>query len=186
MDSLGRLAAELPAPERTLRRAAAEGLIHGERTSPRRFKITLREEIYLRGHWPLLRMLRTTLRTEPNVRLAVLFGSAAAGGDREDSDLDVLVILGDASIGRLADLAGRLSHRLGRDVQLVRLDDARQSPVLMADILEQGRVLIDRDGRWPALYAVATRWRRRARREERALPEAMDEAGWDRIGEAAL
>lgn len=186
MDSLGRLAAELPVPERTLRRAAAEGLIHGERTSPRRFKITLREEIYLRDHWPLLRMLRTALRTEPNVRLAVLFGSVATGGDLEDSDIDVLVILGDASIGRLADLSGRLSDRLGRDVQLVRLDDAERSPVLMGDILEQGRVLVDRDGRWPALRAAATRWRRRARREERTSPEAMDQPRLDRIDEAAL
>ena len=30
-------------------------------------------------HWPLLRELRDALRTEPNVRLTILFGSQAAG-----------------------------------------------------------------------------------------------------------
>ena len=85
MNSLRRVAAELSIPERTLRRAASEGLVRGERVSPRRFQITLREEAYLRTHWVLLRGLRAALRTEPNVRLAVLFGSTATGGDDERS-----------------------------------------------------------------------------------------------------
>ena len=96
-------------------------------------------------------MLRAALRTEPNVRLAVLFGSMAKGDDHEDSDIDVLVVLDNPSIGRLMALAERLSRRLGRDVQLVRLADAEDSPVLMVDVIEQGRVLIDREGGWPGL-----------------------------------
>lgn len=164
MDSLRRLASELGIPERTLRRVAGEGLIHGQRTSPRRFRTTLREEAYLRSHWPLLSDLRSALRTEPSVRLAVLFGSAADGSDIERSDLDVLISLRDDSVSRVADLAGRLSDHTGRDVQLVRLNDAESSPPLMADVLERGRVLADREEAWPALRSQASRWRRRASR----------------------
>lgn len=175
MDSLRRLASELSIPERTLRRAASEGLICGERVSPRRFRTTLREEMYLRSHWPLLRTLRSALRTEPNVRLAVLYGSVATGGDSERSDVDVLVVLADESVGRLADLAGRLSARTGRDVQPVRLVDAEGSPPLMSDVLERGRVLVDREGRWPDLQAQTERWRRLSGRRERAEIETMDD-----------
>jgi predicted nucleotidyltransferase len=168
MDSLRQAAAELSIPERTLKRAAAEGLIRGERTSPRRFRVTFREEAYLRSHWGLLHMLRAALRTEPNVRLAVLFGSTAKGDDCEGSDIDVLVVLSDPSIGRLVGLTGRLSGRLGRYVQLVRLADAESAPVLMADVIEQGRVLVDREDHWPDLLEAAEKWRRLARRAENA------------------
>ncbi len=180
MESLRRLASELAIPERTLRRAANEGLIRGTRVSPRRFRTTLREEMYLRSHWPLLRTLRSALRTEPNVRLAVLFGSLATGGDRERSDVDVLVVLADEAVGRLADLAERLSSRTGRDVQPVRLVDAEGSPPLMSDVLEQGRVLVDREARWLDLRAQTERWRRLADREERAPVETMDDLLPDR------
>lgn len=60
MQSLRRLAGELSIP-RTLRRAAAEGLVRGERVSRRRFQITLQEAEYLRTHWVLLRGLRAAL-----------------------------------------------------------------------------------------------------------------------------
>lgn len=174
MDSLRRLAVELAVPERTLRRAASEGLIHGVRTSPRRFRTTLGEEMYLRNHWTLLRDLRSALRTEPNVRLAVLFGSTSTGADRAESDVDVLVVLDDPSVSRLAELAERLSRRLGREIQLVRLHDAESSFVLMADVLEHGRVLVDRDRRWPELLAAAGRWQRMARRDQRSLTDSME------------
>lgn len=49
-DSIRSLARHLDVPERTLRRAASEGLVHGQRTSPRRFQTSLREEAYLRRH----------------------------------------------------------------------------------------------------------------------------------------
>lgn len=170
MDSLRRLAAVLDIPERTLRRAADEGLVHGERTSPRRFRTTLREEDYLRRYWPLLRELRGALRTEPSVRLAVLFGSVARGEAHARSDIDLLVdMVGD--VARVADVSGRLSRRMGRTVELVRLVDARRSPLLMAAALEYGRVLVDRERVWPTLQREAARWRRRAQREEFALED---------------
>jgi predicted nucleotidyltransferase len=171
--SLRTLAHHLDIPERTLRRAAAEGLVRGRRTSARRYETSLREEAYLRRHWPQLRELRDALRTEPNVRLAVLFGSQATGRASERSDVDLLVTLADPGAGRVAQLTGRLERRLGRDVQIVRLDDAKRSPSLMADALEVGRVLVDRDGRWPELTARVGMWRRRAKTDDVPLEQAM-------------
>ena len=101
-DSLRTLARHLDVPERTLRRAAGEGLVRGRRTSARRYETSLREEAYLRRQWPLLRDLRDALRTEPNVRLAVLFGSQATGHATGRSDVDVLVALTDPSAARVA------------------------------------------------------------------------------------
>ncbi len=157
MESLRRVASELAIPERTLRRAASEGLVRGERVSPRRFRITFREEAYLRSHWELLRALRAALRTEPNVRLAVLFGSTATGSDDEHSDVDLLMVLHDPGVGRLAELAERLSRRIGRDMQLVRLSEAQGSPVLMVDVVDRGRVLVDRDDLWSGLEESVAR-----------------------------
>jgi predicted nucleotidyltransferase len=171
--SLRALARHLDIPERTLRRAAAEGLLHGERTSQRRYRASLREEAYLRRHWPLLSGLRAALRTEPNVRLAVLFGSLATGEGTGRSDVDVLVQLVDPSVIRVAELTDRLEQRSGRDVQLVRIQEAQASAPLMRDVLEQGRVLVDRDRRWPELKAAEARWRRRAETEERPLVDSM-------------
>jgi predicted nucleotidyltransferase len=178
------LAAELEIPERTLRRAAGEGLLRGKRLSARRFRTTLREEAYLRSHWPLVSELRSALRTEPNVALAVLFGSVADGTDHQRSDVDLLVTLRNDSVARLADLAGRLSDHTGRSVQLVRLADGLASPPLMADVLERGRVLCDREHVWPEMISQAERWRRRARHVSRtaATPPTIDELGAAGIG----
>lgn len=172
-DSLRTLARHLDVPERTLRRAAAEGLVHGHRASARRYETSLREEAYLRRQWPLLRSLRDTLRTEPNVRLAVLFGSQATGRGTQRSDIDLLVALADASATRVAQLTGRLERRLARDVQLVRLQDAEAAPALMADALEHGRVLVDRDGGWPRLKSREATWRRRAASSDVPLEQAI-------------
>lgn len=174
-DSLPTLARHLDVPERTLRRAAAEGLIRGERTSARRFRTSLREEAYLRAHWPLLRELRDALRNEPNVRLAVLFGSAATGRATSCSDVDLLVALADPATPRVAEIGGRLEGRMGRDVQVVRVQDAQRTPMLMADALEHGRVLIDRDRRWPMLKTAKPKWRRRAAAAEVSLEDAIPE-----------
>jgi predicted nucleotidyltransferase len=179
MDPLGRVASELRIPERTLRRAASEGLIRGERVSPRRFQVTLREESYLRTHWALLRRLRAALRTEPNVRLAVLFGSTATGDDDEGSDLDIMVALKDPDLRRLAELAERLSRALSRNVQLIRISDARGSPALMVAMLEHGRVLVDRDASWSGLQQRTAQWRHLARRSERSLPVALGAVALD-------
>jgi predicted nucleotidyltransferase len=175
MESLRRVATELEIPERTLRRAAAEGLVRGERVSPRRFQVTLREEAYLRTHWPLLSTLRAALRTEPNVRLAVLFGSTATGSDDERSDVNLFVVSGDGGAGRLAELASRLARRLDREVQIVKLSEAKDSPALLLEVVEEGRVLVDRDDLWRGLQKGKARLRRKASLAEKVSPVALGE-----------
>lgn len=133
--------------------------------SERRYKTTLREEAYLRSHWKLLSGLRAALRTEPGVRLAVLFGSLAKGEGAESSDVDLLVVLRDDSPAAIAGLAGRLRERLGREIQIVRLADGERSPALMLDVLGDGRVLVDRDEGWRRLLGGESRWRRLAAQE---------------------
>src|SRR4051794_40704993 len=128
--SLQHLGDELGISQRTLRRWADQGLIKGKRLSARNFQVPLREENYLRRNWPLLRRLRVALRTEPNVQMAVLFGSAARGELHELSDVDLLVTLEDDAAGKVAALAHRLSQRTGRPVHPVRLADAERRPAL--------------------------------------------------------
>lgn len=92
MGAIQQLADELGAEERTLRRAVAQGTIHCRRQGPRRIKLSPGEADYLREHWELLLGLRKALRTEPKVRLAVLYGSVARGHEDADSDLDLMVV----------------------------------------------------------------------------------------------
>lgn len=78
---LAALAHDIGVSERTLRRAVNDGTLRGSRPSPRSLDLPLSERSYARRAWPLLAALRTALRTEPNVRFALLFGSAATGED---------------------------------------------------------------------------------------------------------
>lgn len=151
MASLDLLAAELGVHGRTVRRAVDDGTIRGKRISPRRLTLSPAEECYVLHAWPLLGQLRTLLRTERNVRLAVLFGSRARGDERLDSDVDLLVVLGEDTLSRRLDLERRLETALGLPVQLVTVETARRAPVLLADAIEDGRVLVDRDGDWAGL-----------------------------------
>ena len=173
MDSLRSLALELDLPERTVRRAAREGLIRGERTGERGFRTTLREREYLRRHWPLLSGLREALRTEPSVAMAVLYGSHANGTETESSDIDLLVDLRSNDPRRLTDISRRLTDSIGRDVHPVRLEDADSSASLFLDVLRDGRVLVDREGRWEKLRGREPALRRRARAEP-SLDEVAD------------
>jgi predicted nucleotidyltransferase len=149
--SLRLLADQLGVHERTLRRAAADGAIRGRRLGPRRLVLTPVEERYVLHAWPLLGRLRALLRLERNVRLAVLFGSRARGDERPDSDVDLLVELVDARASRRLALASRLESALGLGVELVPLTAAERSPLLLADVIEDGRAIVDRDGRLPDL-----------------------------------
>ena len=143
-----------------MRRAVAQALIRAERPSPRKLEIPVAEREYLRRSWPLLSQLRAALRTEPTVALAALFGSAARGEMHAASDVDVLVAQRDGA--DLRALASRLSERLGLRVQLVSLEDARRAPLLLAEVLAEGRVLVDREALWPQLQAQRPRIERGA------------------------
>jgi predicted nucleotidyltransferase len=169
MNELALLAEEVGVDERTLRRAANQGTVRAERVSPRKLRLPPREAHYLRRQWPLLGQLRTALRTEPNVRFALLFGSTARGDDREDSDVDLLVVLRDDSLHRKVELEMKLEEVLGRGVDVLTLEGAERNSTLFAMAVEQGRVLVDRIDLWPKLSAEANRLERRARRDERRL-----------------
>jgi predicted nucleotidyltransferase len=171
------LAARLGADERTIRRAIEQGTLRASRPRPRRLALSEAEERYLVAHWSMLQHLRAILRTEPNVRLAVVFGSLARGEGRADSDLDLLVDLRDESWQRRQQLNTRLERAVDRRVELIVAERvARSNPGLLADALNDGRVLVDRDGRWAALKRREAAIRRAAQahttqhaRETRAL-----------------
>jgi predicted nucleotidyltransferase len=180
MTGLMLLAEEVGVNERTLRRAVSQGTLRGNRPTPRKLELPLREREYVRRSWGLLAMLRTALRTEPNVRFALLFGSTALGTDAPGSDVDVLVDLRDGSFERVIDLATKLTQAVGRPVDVVDLNDAELEPSFLAQAVADGRVLVDRDDLWPGLRASEGGLRRRggqhdARRLDRAL------AGIDRL-----
>jgi predicted nucleotidyltransferase len=145
------LASELGVHERTLRRAVSEGALHGIRPTARTLALPLSERRYVRRKWLLLSRLREALRTEQNVRFALLFGSAATGSDTPRSDVDVLVDLRDASLDRMVDLSSKLTKIVGRRVDLVRLQDAEAEPAFLLNVVADGRVLVDRENRWARL-----------------------------------
>ena len=171
MTVLHELADELRVSERTLRRAIADGTIRAERPSARRLRLSDDEREWVLGHWPIVARLRAELRTEPSVRLAARFGSGARGREHERSDLDLLVDLDAPTPGRMAELEERLSAAAGRDVQLVAVDRAREEPALLVDALHDGRVLVDRDGRWRQLKRSERQLRRAAEARDQELIE---------------
>lgn len=170
---LSALAAELATTDRTLRRAVSQGLLRAERPSPRKLEIPVGERDFLRRSWPLLSELRKALRTEPLVAFAALFGSAARGETHPGSDVDVLVVLREGADRR--PLASRLSERLGLHVELVTLEDAQRAPLLLAEALREGRVLVDRESIWPRLRRQRAKVERAAARERDRVDREFSE-----------
>ncbi len=174
MTDLDQLAAEVKTSGRTLRRAAARGAIRSRRPSERRIVVPPGEYDYIRRRWPLFDRLLEELRTQPNVRLAVLFGSVARGEENVASDLDLLVAFRRDGVRARAEARERLEAAAGRRVQLVGLAEAKASPLLLADSLSDGRVLVDRDDEWPKLKRRERSIQQQAREADRLL----DEAAW--------
>jgi len=180
MSGLALLAEEAGVNERTLRRAVSQGTLHGSRRTPRKLELSLSEREYVRRSWGLLSTLRGALRTEQNVRFALLFGSAATGVDTPESDVDVLVDLRDSSFERVVDLSTKLTRIVGRPVDVVELKDAEAEPSFLAQILGDGRVLVDREDLWTRLRCREAGLRRRGSRQDaRRLHSAL--AGIDRL-----
>ena len=157
MNPLLSLADELGVNERTLRRAVSDGSLRATRTTPRTLRLSMTEQQYIRRTWWLISALRRALRTEHNVRFALLFGSAARGTDTPESDVDVLMTLRDARLDRVVDLEGKLARATGRRVEIVRLEDAEPQPALLAEVIADGRVLVDRDDAWAGLRGRGSR-----------------------------
>jgi predicted nucleotidyltransferase len=148
---LGESAQKIGCSERTLRRYVNVGLLRGRRVARGQLELSHAEEVYARGHWTLLSKLMGALRTERDVRLAVLFGSMATGEDTPISDVDLLIVHRRSGVMVQAGLRIRLRHALGMPVDVVMLEQAEAQPSLLADVLREGRVLIDRDDLWEGL-----------------------------------
>jgi predicted nucleotidyltransferase len=126
------------------------------------------ERTYLRENWEIISVVTTSLRTERNVRLAVLFGSIARGHAEADSDVDVLVSLAENRPTYLSHLAVRLQRVSARQVDVAPLKRVEaDAPLLLDRVLDEGRVLIDRDRQWGELRERRSAIHARARREHR-------------------
>jgi uncharacterized protein len=180
MSDLAILAQEVGVNERTLRRAVNQGALRAARPTPRILQLPVAERRYVRRSWSLLATLRAALRTEPNVRFALLFGSAATGTDTPASDVDVLVELRDRSLERVLDLSEKLTTATGRRVDVIRRQDAEADPPFFADIVADGRVLVDRERLWSRLRRREAGLRRRSGTQEAERARAAF-AGIDRL-----
>ena len=100
----------------------------------------------------LLDTLRNALAREPEVSLALLFGSVARGTATSESDVDLAVRVEDDA--QLPALAARLSAALGRDVDLISLRDP--GVPMVEELLRDGIVVHEGE------YGAAARWRSHA------------------------
>lgn len=99
--------------------------------------------------------IRAALRGRSDVIVALVFGSISRGVDRADSDVDVAVV--GPGVDLLA-LRAELSNQLGREVDIVHLDDDVRIP-LLEEILRDGVVAYERQAGDAALFrsrALAT------------------------------
>lgn len=95
---------------------------------------------------PILQRLGDRLAGEPDIVLAIAFGSVTGGTSRTDSDLD-LAVFGDAPLDarRRQELIRLVAEITGRPVDLV---DLRTAGVpVMRSALHEGRKLVCRDRR---------------------------------------
>jgi predicted nucleotidyltransferase len=120
-------------------------------------------------------MLVSLLCERSEVRLAVVYGSVARGDDHRGSDVDLLVSFAGEEAHTAACLAVALTEETGRRVQVVSLTAAQRAPLLLFDILREGRVLVDRDDAWSALRRAEREIERRAADAEAQLDRCIAE-----------
>jgi predicted nucleotidyltransferase len=107
--------------------------------------------------------LRAILDARPEVAAAYLFGSAAAGALRRDSDVDVAILLAGAPDARAEldlrlELSSALARAAGREVDVVVLDRA---PLLLRYMVYRAnRPIFERDPVAARLFRVRSlsRW----------------------------
>jgi hypothetical protein len=88
--------------------------------------------------------------------------------------------MSDASLERVADLSAKLTRLVGRRVDVVELKDIEAEASFLAQIVADGRVLVDREHLWPSLRRREAVLRRRGREDDaRRLDRAL--AGIDRL-----
>jgi predicted nucleotidyltransferase len=110
----------------------------------------------------------------------VLYGSLARGDEDAGSDLDLLISLADDRPSAGLRLAVRLERVVGRPVDVAQLERVEvDAPLLLDRVLDEGRVLVDRDGQWCLLRerhdAIRARARRSHRRQMAGAARAIEE-----------
>ena len=89
----------------------------------------------------LTQAILAVINIKPGIRLAILFGSLAAGRERADSDLDLAVDAGHRlTAGEKLALLTELAERTGRPVDLVDLQVVGEP--LLGQILRHGNRLL--------------------------------------------
>ena len=99
----------------------------------------------------ILGSAKRVLAARDDVELGILFGSTARGSATASSDVDLAVL------GHAADVIGisaALARELGRDVQVVRLEEA--SIPLIESIIDEGVVVYERTGGTAAIWRSRT------------------------------
>jgi predicted nucleotidyltransferase len=92
----------------------------------------------------LTERIRLVLAACPELRLAYLFGSAAAGAERPTSDVDVAILFDEPPAPTMLDvLTERLEAAVERRVDLVVLNSA--PPLLAREVIAGGRLILSRD-----------------------------------------
>jgi hypothetical protein len=100
----------------------------------------------------------------------------ATGEDGPNSDVDLFVVLEEHAPGAPLRLTRKFRGLLGRPVHVVTAEQARLQPSLFADVLSEGRVLIDRDRLWESLLADKDETVRAAAASEDATSQAAKAA----------
>jgi predicted nucleotidyltransferase len=109
----------------------------------------------LEGTQPDLEELTAYLEAQPAVLAAVVFGSAAAGRLRPESDLDLALLFADDDVPdafATLDLRAALEQRVGRDVDLIVLNHA--PPILAFQVAKKGQLIVCRNPRAYQRYIV--------------------------------
>lgn len=85
--------------------------------------------------------IKEALHAEPGLRLAILYGSAATGTMRPDSDVDIALLFNQPmNAEQKMSLMSRLENTLQRDVDLIDLFDLNGT--ILKQVVRKGRVLI--------------------------------------------
>lgn len=92
--------------------------------------------------------IRATLMEHAGIRLAILFGSMAAGKGRPDSDVDLAIDAGHVlDVETRMTLIGKLAEATGRPIDLIDLRSVGEP--LLGQIIKHGKRLFGED----AIYA---------------------------------
>jgi len=99
---------------------------------------------------PLKQTIMAALRLQPEIVLAIVFGSVAEGKERADSDIDIAVDAGRTLTAiRKVSLISRLAEIVGRPVDLIDLRTVGEP--LLGQILQHGERILGSDRRYADL-----------------------------------